>query len=225
MFGEMRAALGIPKTIDILEHIHALPTPEAQSAAMEAIRTIERAAMAKQVAQPGLVELMGYLDARGVRKGICTRNFDQPVNHLLSKFLQGVLFEPIVTRDFRPPKPDPAGILHIARSWGLTRPAGEGEAGVPVARGPGPEVVADGDCDEGLLPTKAGEEVADASGLLMVGDSVDDMTAGRTAGAATVLLVNDVNQHLAEHDHTDLVISRLDELIDILEHGFKGREL
>jgi hypothetical protein len=25
------------------------------------------------------------------------------------------------TRDFRPPKPDPAGILHIAKSWGLTK--------------------------------------------------------------------------------------------------------
>lgn len=216
MFGEMRSALGIPKTVDILEHIHGLPTAEAQSAAMESIRAIERAAMANQVAQPGLAELMRYLDARGLRKAICTRNFDQPVNHLLGKFLEGVLFEPIVTRDFRPPKPDPAGILHIARSWGLTRPAGEGEEGVPARDA--------GRADEGLIPTPAGEEVADASGLLMVGDSVDDMTAGRRAGAATVLLVNDVNQHLAEHDHTDLVISRLDELIDVLEHGFKGRE-
>ena len=218
MFGEMRSALGIPKSVDILEHIHGLPTPEAQSAAMESIRAIERAAMASQVAQPGLAELMSYLDARGLRKAICTRNFDQPVNHLLTKFLDGVLFEPIVTRDFRPPKPDPAGILHIARSWGLTRPAGEGEEGVPVRDAGRP-------ADAGLMPTPAGEEVADASGLLMVGDSVDDMTAGRRAGAATVLLVNDVNQHLAEHDHTDLVISRLDELIDVLEHGFKGREI
>lgn len=223
MFGEMRSALGIPKSVDILEHIHGLPTPEAQSAAMESIRAIERAAMAGQVAQPGLAELMRYLDARGLRKAICTRNFDQPVNHLLAKFLDGVLFEPIVTRDFRPPKPDPAGILHIARSWGLTRPAGEGEEGVP-ARDADQAADADRAADAGLMPTPAGEEVADASGLLMVGDSVDDMTAGWRAGAATVLLVNDVNQHLTEHDHTDLVISRLDELIDVLEHGFKGRE-
>lgn len=215
MFGEMRSALGIPKTVDILEHIHGLPTPEAQSTAMEAIRTIERGAMASQEAQPGLVELMQYLDSRGLRKGICTRNFDQPVNHLLTKFLDGVTFEPIITRDFRPPKPDPAGILHIARSWGLTRSAGENETGVPAQ---------DGDGAADLVPTPAGEEVADASGLLMVGDSIDDMTAGRRAGAATVLLVNDVNRHLVEHDHTDLVISRLDELIGVLEEGFKSRD-
>lgn len=38
-----------------------------------------------------------------------------------------------------------------------------------------------------------------------------------------MLLVNDVNAHLAEHEHTDLVIAKLDELIDILEEGFVGR--
>lgn len=54
-------------------------------------------------------------------------------------------------------------------------------------------------------------------------DSIDDMTAGHRAGAATVLLVNDVNAHLATHKHTDLIVSRLDELIDILEDGFLGR--
>lgn len=68
-------------------------------------------------------------------------------------------------------------------------------------------------------------EQADASGLIMVGDSIDDMTAGRRAGAATVLLVNPANEHLAEHEHTDLVISRLDELIGHLEDGFTGREM
>lgn len=127
---------------------------------------------------------MQYLDSRGVKKAICTRNFDMPVTHLLTKFLPESKFEPIVTREFRPPKPDPAGILHIAKSW----------------------MHEDG-----------------GKGLIMVGDSIDDMTAGFRAGAATVLLVNDVNKHLAEHQHTDLVITRLDELIGVLENGFEGR--
>ncbi|KAJ4306086.1 hypothetical protein N0V88_000882 [Collariella sp. IMI 366227] len=195
MFSEMRTALSIPKSTDILDHVYSLPTPTAQSHAMSLIRAIERRAMLQQVAQPGLTTLMAYLDSRGVRKGICTRNFDTPVHNLLEKFLKGHVFAPIVTRDFRPPKPDPAGILHIARSWGLVRRSDE------------------------LLETEKGQEVADASGLIMVGDSIDDMTAGRRAGAKTVLLVNDVNRHLVDHEHTDLVISRLDELIDVLENG------
>lgn len=77
----------------------------------------------------------------------------------------------------------------------------------------------------------------------MVGDSIDDMTAGANAGAATVLLVNETNEHLVEHEHTYICISRsvqskvqaavrrfvrdvsrlmggrLDELIEILETG------
>ncbi|KAH6844959.1 HAD-like domain-containing protein [Chaetomium sp. MPI-CAGE-AT-0009] len=226
MFSEMRNALGITKSQDILEHVYSLPSPEQQHSAMELIRDIERRAMLQQVAQPGLTELMAYLDARGVRKGICTRNFDTPVNNLLNKFLAGSVFAPIVTRDFRPPKPDPAGILHIARSWGLLR-SSTGEAGVPAdaeeeeERRSAEESSRQGGEADGvdLLQTRVGEQVADASGLIMVGDSIDDMTAGRRAGATTVLLVNDVNRHLADHEHTDLVISRLDELIDVLENG------
>ncbi|KZF19063.1 putative HAD superfamily hydrolase [Xylona heveae TC161] len=183
MFKEMRGALGIPKSVDILEHIYSLPTLEQQNNAMKAIQEIEGRAMLAQKPQAGLVELMQYLDSRGVQKGICTRNFDKPVSHLITKFLNGHVFHPIITREFRPPKPDPAGILHIAQSWALS----------------------DG-----------------GTGLIMVGDSMDDMTAGYRAGAATVLLVNEVNAHLAKHEHTDLCITRLDELIPILEDGFVG---
>lgn len=119
MFAQMRAAVGIPKTSDILDHIYALPVSE-QEGAMEKIRAVEREAMATQAPQPGLEKLMTYIETKNLPKGICTRNFETPVAHLLEKFLNGKKFHPIVTRDFRPPKPDPAGILHIAKSWGLT---------------------------------------------------------------------------------------------------------
>jgi HAD superfamily hydrolase (TIGR01549 family) len=185
MFREMRAALGIPKSVDILDHIYALPSAEAQEDAHEQIRTIERRAMVLQRSQPGLVELMSYLQSRGIRKAICTRNFDTPVNHLLTKFLDGHEFHPVITREFRPPKPHPAGILHIAEQWGLK----------------------DG-----------------GASLIMVGDSIDDMTAGYRAGAATVLLGNPENEEMWRHEHTDLVIRRLDELVPILEDGFVGKE-
>lgn len=174
---------------------------------------------------------MEYLDSRSVRKGICTRNFDGPVTHLITKFLPSSVFEPIITRDFRPPKPDPAGILFIARSWGLSRPLSD------LSQGRAEELkglVKESDAGAGI---KAGalsenpeggegeEEIGDARGLIMVGDSIDDMTAGRRAGAATVLLVNPANEHLADHENTDLVIDRLDDLVQVLEEGFVGREI
>ncbi|KAL7275213.1 hypothetical protein RUND412_001862 [Rhizina undulata] len=180
MFARMRATLGITKSVDILEHIYSLPSDE-QPTAMESVRDIEREAMAQMVPQRGLVELMEYLQSKGVRKAICTRNFEIPVNHLITNFLNGHVFDPIVTREFRPSKPDPAGILHIAREWRL---------------------------EDG------------GSRLIMVGDSIDDMTAGRRAGAATVLLANDVNKYLVDHEHTDYVVERLEEIIPILENGF-----
>lgn len=198
MFTEMRAALNIPKSVDILGHIASLP-PAAQPSALQTVRAIERRAMLTQTPQPGLARLMRYLDARGIRTAICTRNYEEPVRHFLATSLPGrpaAAFDPIVTRDFKPPKPDPAGILHIARQWGLTG-GGEGR----------------------------GEKGADASGLIMVGDSFDDMAAGRRAGAATVLLVNDANRGLAESECTDLVIESLDNLEAILDAGFRGRQV
>ncbi|KAI4202350.1 MAG: hypothetical protein LQ348_001522 [Seirophora lacunosa] len=121
--GIKQEALGIGKATDILDHIHSLPQP-AQDEAQTAVRAIESAAMLEQEAQPGLHELISYLESRGVRMGLCTRNFDTPVTHLLQTFLPGKTFAPIVTRAFRPPKPDPAGILHIADAWGTDDGAG-----------------------------------------------------------------------------------------------------
>lgn len=229
MFGQMRAALNITKQVDILDHVYSLPTPEAREEAMESIRAIERTAMSSQTPQPGLVELMSFLDTHALPKGICTRNFDAPVTHLLTKFLSTVQpFHPIVTRDFRPPKPSPAGILHIARSWGLIKPGTSQRdgGGGDAADGENLSVDAHGVKHAETVTSEVppGEE-ADASGLIMVGDSIDDMTAGRRAGAATVLLVNPTNEHLATHEHTDLVIERLDDLIGVLEEGFTAREI
>lgn len=46
---------------------------------MAAIREIESAAMGLQEPQPGLENLMEYLEMRGLRKALCTRNFESVV--------------------------------------------------------------------------------------------------------------------------------------------------
>ena len=70
-----RAFLSIDKSTDILDHIYSLPHP-AQEEAQAGIRAIETAAMVEQEPQPGLNELIAYLESRGVRMGLCTRNFE-----------------------------------------------------------------------------------------------------------------------------------------------------
>ncbi|KAK6528840.1 hypothetical protein TWF694_004074 [Orbilia ellipsospora] len=192
MFAEMRRQLGITKGTDILDHILSLPDDNVveskgvseQEVAFEKIRGVERQAMGEMKPQEGLVELMDYLDGRGVRKAICTRNFDAPVEHLITNFITGHEFYPIITRDFKPPKPSPAGILHIAGKLGL---------------------------EDG------------GSSLIMVGDSLDDMAAGRKAGALTVLLANDENQALGTHEYTDFSVKKLSDLIELLENGIVAR--
>ncbi|KAK4897112.1 hypothetical protein LTR27_005005 [Elasticomyces elasticus] len=196
MFTQMRQAVGITKDVDILDHIHSLSASEQENAFAK-IQAIEREAMAAQVPQAGLVTLMEYLDERGVQKGICTRNFDAPVAHLLANHLPGHVteFAPIITRDFKPPKPSPAGILHIAHKWNITNTADVPKT--PAA--------------ERLLP------------LIMVGDSIDDMVAGYEAGALTVLLRSEGKEELEVDQRTNIVISRLDELIGLLEGGLESR--
>ncbi|KAK3714447.1 hypothetical protein LTR37_007753 [Vermiconidia calcicola] len=196
MFSEMRSAVSIPKSVDILDHIHSLSEND-QKSAFAAIQDIERRAMANQVPQAGLVSLMEFLDRHGVKKGICTRNFDAPVTHLLEKHLPSHIdaFHPIVTRDFRPPKPSPAGILHIAHAWGLTKTA--------------------------EIPASLSEERP--PGLIMVGDSIDDVISGYEAGAMTVLLRSEGKEDIEKDERTDVVVSRLDELIELLQNGIKSR--
>lgn len=195
MFGQMRSALGITKNIDILDHIHDLPEPQ-QTEAFEKVKAIESEAMSKQIPQAGLVTLMEFLDKHNIRKGICTRNFDAPVNHLLERHIPSHLnpFAPVVTRDFRPPKPSPVGILHIAKAWGIVETS----------------EVPDKPLHERRIP------------VIMVGDSVDDMAAGRDAGALTVLLRSEGKEDLESDDRTDITIATLDELVGLLEGGLKS---
>lgn len=116
---------------------------------MTKVRAVEQRAMLEQQPQPGLVRLMDYLQTRGLRRALCTRNFAYatpsssnesahtsrsmvvteanraPVQYLIQNHLPSHVFLPIITRDTPNllPKPDPAGILHIAREWGLTNRA------------------------------------------------------------------------------------------------------
>ena len=54
-----------------------------------------------------------------------------------------------------------------------------------------------------------------------MGDSIDDMTAGYRAGAATVLLACEGNKELKGHEHTGVWIEELDDLVGLLEGGFE----
>lgn len=181
----MRDALGIDKSVDVLDYVHSLPEKEQEEAHVK-LQQIERTAMVDMEATPGVNELLKFIDSYepAIPRAILTRNFPIPVKHLVDNVLGGHAkeFTPIITREFKPPKPSPAGIFEIAKQWNIK-----------------PE------------------------NLVMVGDSIDDMMAGRRAGAGTILIQTDVNDHVRNAYETDVTVSDLTDVIDVLKNGFESK--
>lgn len=118
MFQEMRKALGIDKSKDILKSIEDLPESD-QGSAHEKIRDIERRAMSRMMPQDGLSSLMKFLDKTSLHRGICTRNFHEPTQYLLRTYLQEHPISPVLTREFTPAKPSPRPLEHICTAWNI----------------------------------------------------------------------------------------------------------
>lgn len=117
-FAAIRLALDIPPEDDILHHLAALPEAEAAAKHRWLLAHEEQLAHAAQSA-PGARELVRTLTAHGCRLGILTRNA-RPLAHitLAAIGLDNCFAEAdIIGRDEAPPKPDPAGLLHLAKNW------------------------------------------------------------------------------------------------------------
>ncbi|PTS85819.1 HAD family hydrolase [Pseudomonas sp. HMWF032] len=117
-FEAIKRALDIPLADDILGHLAGLP--EAVAAAKHAwlLEHERELALASQPA-PGAIELVRELRERGCRLGILTRNAHELALLTLRAIgLDDCFAVPdVIGRDEAPPKPDPGGLLHFARTW------------------------------------------------------------------------------------------------------------
>lgn len=117
-FEAIKRALDIPLSDDILQHLAALPAAEATAKHAWLLSHERELAVAAQAA-PGAVQLVRELQTRGCRLGILTRNA-QPLALLT---LQAIGLADcfasvdVIGRDDALPKPDPAGLLHLAQQW------------------------------------------------------------------------------------------------------------
>lgn len=195
-FIEMRKRIGIPLSVDIMAYINSLENEEKKSHAISIIESMEEEAHHKLKLQPGLQELLSFLEENQIRKALLTRNNSQSVDIFLKtvkeslinstchpNLLSKPIFEQILTRDFKPHKPSPAPVLHICTQWSLP-----------------------------------------PHNVLVVGDDKVDVLSGHNAGSVTALLLNkEENGVIPEPPEDcpyDVIVTSLNQLLDLLKKPF-----
>src|SRR3954469_20738856 len=116
-FEAIRREIGLPPGTPLLEALEQLP-PAERDRAWEILDHHELAAAAASEVLPGVVEFLDWLDSKSVRRAVLTRNSRAASTTALTRCrLSG--FDPVMSRDEGPYKPQPDGLLHICTVWGL----------------------------------------------------------------------------------------------------------
>lgn len=113
-FDRMRAEMRLPDGVPLLETIAELPADD-RARCNEILHRHELAGAARAELMPGVGLFLDRLRERGLRSAVVTRNSRQHTMPLLARL--GLGFDPVLTRDDGPVKPDPASIQEICRRW------------------------------------------------------------------------------------------------------------
>jgi HAD superfamily hydrolase (TIGR01509 family) len=114
-FNAIRAEIGLPPAIPILEAIDAMS--DADRARARAVLDRHEAAVAEQSRlMPGARELLAHLRGRGIRTAVLTRNSRASVDLAIRR--HGLAFDASVARDEHRPKPSPDGVHYLMAACG-----------------------------------------------------------------------------------------------------------
>jgi len=116
-FPAIRRDLGLPAGHAILEALTEVPEGPAKDVMRRKLREHELRGAACATLFPGVAAMLAYLDERGVPSAVLTRNSRESTNIVLERL--ELRFSHVLAREDAPPKPDPGGLLHIAREWDL----------------------------------------------------------------------------------------------------------
>jgi HAD superfamily hydrolase (TIGR01509 family) len=115
-FDAMRAEIGLPERVPILEYLDGL-TPAQRAQAEVVLLRHERAAIAQATLADGCADLLAHLRDREIPIAILTRNVREVVETFARMFT--FRFHAVYTREDGPPKPSPAGALSLCRAMGV----------------------------------------------------------------------------------------------------------
>jgi HAD superfamily hydrolase (TIGR01549 family) len=113
-FRAVRAEIGLPEPL--LENMLALPKGATRDRAFALLEKHEEAAALSSVLNPGTREILSFLEERGIRTGLVTRNSRKSVRQTLAR--HGLRFDAIRSREDGPVKPDPFAILGLCEELG-----------------------------------------------------------------------------------------------------------
>jgi HAD superfamily hydrolase (TIGR01549 family) len=116
-FDAIRRELGLPFGTPLLEAMDRLPDAD-RVAAWAVLDRHEQAAVAAAEVLPGVLDFLNWLDVRGVKRAVLTRNSRSVAEAVLGRCGLST-FDPIVTRDDAPFKPQPEGLWRICKAWGV----------------------------------------------------------------------------------------------------------
>jgi HAD superfamily hydrolase (TIGR01509 family) len=115
-FDAIRAEIGMPEGVPILEHLTAVG--EAERARAEAIMVRhEREAIARATLADGCADLLGHLRGMEIPMAILTRNVREVVETFARMF--AFEFHAVYTREDGPPKPSPHGARLLCQAMGV----------------------------------------------------------------------------------------------------------
>ena len=117
----MRARVGAPPGIDVLEFIESQPDEETRARLHGFIEDEEEAGFRRQELMPDAGTVLDTLGALALRLGVITRNCEGVMKRTLAlPGLRPGAFSITLSRSFTPSKPHPAPVLHVADRWGCS---------------------------------------------------------------------------------------------------------
>lgn len=117
-FPAIKRTVHCPPDMPLLEYIAGLPTARARAQASRVLERYEEAAARRSRPHAGAEALVRFLQSRGFRLGILTRNSRRSLQIAFRNFrrLQMSDFTVVITRDnVCNPKPHPDGVLSAVR--------------------------------------------------------------------------------------------------------------
>jgi HAD superfamily hydrolase (TIGR01549 family) len=116
-FPAIKRDLGLPANMAILEALAELPAGPGKDVMLQKLRVHELRGAECATLFPGVAEMLAFLDERGIPTAVLTRNSRESTAVVLERL--GLQFSQVLSREDAPPKPDPAGLVHICEAWNL----------------------------------------------------------------------------------------------------------